>query len=103
MIVEIARWITLIAGAGFGVAAILALYRLTMGPSILDRMIASDVLVTTLMLVVGAEMVINKHSNTVGLMILLAATSVLATILVAIYVKRRRHVEPAEEDTDHAG
>lgn len=103
MIDDIARWITLIAGAGFGIAAILALYRLTMGPSILDRMIASDMLVTTLMLVVGAEMVINKHSNTVGLMILLAATSVLATILVAIYVKRRKHSEPRAEESNHGG
>lgn len=90
MIETISTWITLAAGAGFAIAAVLALIRVIFGPTILDRMVASDVLVTTLMLVVGTEMVINKHTTTIGLMILLAATSVLATIMVAIYVRRRQ-------------
>lgn len=96
MIDSIVWWITLVAGFGFALTALFALIRVIIGPTILDRMVASDMLVTTLMLVVGAEMVINKHSNTVGLMVLLAATSVLATIMVARYVRRRQDVAPGE-------
>lgn len=92
-------WVTLIAGIGFAVAAVLALLRVMYGPTILDRIVASDVLVTTLMLAVGAEMVINQHTNSIGLMVVLAATSVLATIMVATYVRRRSETEQREEET----
>lgn len=94
MLNEITRWLLVVAGGGFAIASLLALYRVIVGPTILDRMVASDVLVTTLMLVVGTEMAINRHTNTIGLMVLLAATSVFATIMVARYVRRRSHTIP---------
>lgn len=90
--------LTIGVGASFAFAALVALVRVIMGPTILDRMVASDVLVTTLMLIVGAEMVINRHTNTIVLMILLASTSVFATIMVAKYVRRREDVPAPEED-----
>jgi len=43
----------------FGVAAILTIIRIVRGPSILDRAVASDVLLTEVMCVLGAEMAIN--------------------------------------------
>lgn len=101
MLDNVVWWITLCAGIGFALTALFALIRIIIGPTILDRMVASDVLVTTLMLTVGAEMVINRHSNTVGLMVLLAATSVLATIMVARYVRRRQD-DDTEEGNQHA-
>ena len=45
--------IYLVVGVLFTVAALFTVYRIVRGPSILDRMIASDVLLTTLMLVVA--------------------------------------------------
>jgi multicomponent Na+:H+ antiporter subunit F len=84
------EWVTAsIAGIGFTVTAILALVRIIRGPSILDRMIASDVLLTTLMLVVGVDMVLRGHTDSIPLMTVLGATAVFATIVVARYVKRR--------------
>lgn len=100
MLDEIVWWISVIAGAGFAFTALFALIRVIIGPTILDRMVASDVLVTTILLVIGAEMVINRHSNTIGLMVLLAATSVLATIMVARYVRRRDDEGLSEETQD---
>ena len=79
----------LVIGAVFGAAALLTVYRIVVGPSILDRMIASDVLLTTLMLVLGAEMVYNGHTRTVPVILVLAATAVFATIAVARYVSRQ--------------
>jgi multicomponent Na+:H+ antiporter subunit F len=73
----------------FTIAALLVVYRIVRGPSILDRMIASDVLLTTLMLVVGAEMVLNGHTRTIPLMVVLASTAIFATIAVARYVSKQ--------------
>ncbi|WP_353988346.1 monovalent cation/H+ antiporter complex subunit F [Ruicaihuangia caeni] len=70
-------------------ASLFALYRIVRGPSILDRMIASDMLLTTLVIVVGVEMVYNDHLDTVPLMIVLASTAIFASISVARYVSKQ--------------
>ena len=79
----------LVAGIMFSAAALFVLYRIVVGPSILDRMIASDVLLTTLILVVGAEMVYNGHTRTIPVMLVLASTAVFATVAVARYVSKQ--------------
>lgn len=81
--------VPIVIGLGFTVTALCALVRIVRGPTILDRMIASDVLLTTLMLVVGADMVLRGHTDSIALMTALGATAVFATIVVARYVKRR--------------
>ena len=77
-----------VAGAILAVAALLALWRVIRGPSIVDRVIGSDVLLTTLILVVGVEMVANGHTRTIPLMVVLAATAILGTVSVARFVTR---------------
>ena len=81
--------IYLAAGVLFTAAALLALYRIVRGPSLLDRVIASDVLLTTLILVLGMEMVLNSHTRTIPMMVVLAATAVFGTIAVARYVSKQ--------------
>jgi multicomponent Na+:H+ antiporter subunit F len=81
-----------VVGVMFTIAALLIVFRIVRGPSILDRMIASDVLLTTLILVVGAEMVYNGHTRTIPLMVVLAATAIFATIAVARYVSKQDRV-----------
>lgn len=78
-----------IIGGLFAAGALLSVYRILRGPSILDRMIASDVLLTTLMLVVGAEMVYNGHTRTIPMMLVLASTAIFATVAVARYVSKQ--------------
>ena len=84
----------LVAGILFAAAALFVLYRIVVGPSILDRMIASDVLLTTLILVVGAEMVYNGHTRTIPVMLVLASTAVFATVSVARYVSKQDKLAP---------
>lgn len=81
--------ITAAAILGFTVTAGAAVVRIVRGPTILDRMIASDVLLTTLLLVAGADMVLRGHTDSIPLMTAIAATAVLATIVVSLYVRRR--------------
>lgn len=86
-----------IAGVILSLAALVALWRVIRGPSIVDRVIGSDVLLTTLILVVGTEMVANGHTRTIPLMVVLAATAILGTVSVARFVTR-----PESTDTSSA-
>jgi multicomponent Na+:H+ antiporter subunit F len=79
----------IVAGVMFTATGILALYRMVRGPSLLDRMIASDVLLTTLILVVGADMVIGGHTRNIPIMLVLSAIAIFATVAVARYVSKQ--------------
>jgi multicomponent Na+:H+ antiporter subunit F len=90
--------------AGLTITALFTVIRIVRGPTILDRMIASDVLLTTLILAVGTDMVLRNHIDGIPMMTAIAATAVLATIVVARYVKRRARVPvstgPGEASSD---
>jgi multicomponent Na+:H+ antiporter subunit F len=79
----------LVAGTLFAVSAGAALWRIVRGPTILDRMLASDVLLTIVLLVLGFEMVVNEHTRTLPIMIVLAGTAALSTVAVARYVSQQ--------------
>lgn len=84
-------WVFLAVGVMLTAAAGLALYRIARGPSILDRMIASDMLLTTIICAMGAEMVYNAHVRNLPAMLVLAATAFLGSVVVARYVSRSGH------------
>ncbi|WP_426186400.1 monovalent cation/H+ antiporter complex subunit F [Microbacterium sp. TWP3-1-2b2] len=75
--------------AVFSIAAILTMFRIIRGPSILDRAVASDVLLTEVMCVLGAEMAINGHTRSIPVLLIIAAVGVFGSISVARYVARR--------------
>ena len=77
----------------FAVAALLTLWRIVVGPSILDRAVASDVLLTEVLCVLGAEMVINQHTRTLPVLLIIAAVGVFGTISIARFVARRDNVD----------
>lgn len=76
----------------FGVAAVLTIVRIVIGPSILDRAVASDVLLTEVICVLGAEMAINGHTRLLPVLLIIAAVGVFGSITVArfVAVKERR-------------
>ena len=88
-------YIYIAVGVIFAAVAVLATIRIVMGPTILDRVIASDVLLTTLILVLGAEMVINGHTRSIALMVVLAATATFSTVAVARYVSNQDRADAA--------
>jgi len=75
--------------AVFGIAALLTLYRIVKGPSILDRAVASDVLLTEVLCVLGAEMAINQHTRTLPVLLVIAGVGVFGSISIARFVARR--------------
>lgn len=76
-------------GVVFATAALLAIIRMVMGPSILDRAVASDVLLSEVLCIMGAEAVINENTTMLPVMLVIAATGVLGTIAVSRFVARR--------------
>ncbi|WP_314094851.1 monovalent cation/H+ antiporter complex subunit F [Microbacterium foliorum] len=78
----------------FGIAAILTIVRIVRGPSILDRAVASDVLLTEVMCVLGAEMAINGHTRNIPVLLIIAAVGVFGSISVARFVARRDNTTP---------
>jgi multicomponent Na+:H+ antiporter subunit F len=85
MITTVVTWITVIA---LSLTVACALYRVIVGPTILDRMIASDVVLTTLLIALAAEMVLNGHTRSIPAMVVIAASASFATITVARSVGR---------------
>ena len=79
-----------LVGVAFASAAFMGLYRIIRGPTILDRMIASDMLLTTIICALGVLLVYNPRAGTVPVMLVLAATAILGAVVVARYVSRRR-------------
>ncbi|GAA4772880.1 MULTISPECIES: monovalent cation/H+ antiporter complex subunit F [Microbacterium] len=75
--------------AVFAVAAALTIIRMVTGPSILDRAVASDVLLTMVLCALGAEAVVNHHTRTLPIMLIIAAVGVFGSIAVARFVARK--------------
>ncbi len=84
------EWVFLAVGVMLAAAAAMALFRIIRGPSILDRMISADMLLTTFICAMGAEMIYNSHTRTLPAMLAVAATAFLASVVVARYVSRKR-------------
>jgi multicomponent Na+:H+ antiporter subunit F len=73
----------------FAVAAVITVWRIVVGPSILDRAVASDVLLTEVMCVLGADMAMNHHTRTLPVLLIIAAIGVFGSVSVARFVARR--------------
>ena len=79
--------------AVFAIAGLLTLWRIVIGPSILDRAVASDVLLTEVLCVLGAEMAINHHTRSLPVLLIIAAVGVFGSISIARFVARRDNTE----------
>ncbi|MCR2801947.1 monovalent cation/H+ antiporter complex subunit F [Microbacterium sp. zg-Y818] len=77
----------------FAVSGLLTVWRIIKGPSILDRAVASDVLLTLVMCLLGADMAINHHTRTLPVLLIIAAVGVFGSISIARFVARRDTAE----------
>jgi multicomponent Na+:H+ antiporter subunit F len=77
-----------------GATLALAVFRIVRGPTILDRMIGSDMVLTTVLVVIAAAMVIRQDLTGIPVLVVISATSVFATVAVA------RAVTPSADPSD---
>ena len=73
----------IIAWIMFGIGALAAVFHIIRGPSILDRALATDVLLAIAMCALGAEMAINRHTDTLVVLLVLALFAVFGSIAIA--------------------
>jgi multicomponent Na+:H+ antiporter subunit F len=72
------------------VAAAGAIVRIAIGPSLLDRVLASDVLLAILGAALAIDMALNHHLNNLMLLVALAVIGFIGSVTVARFVAERR-------------
>lgn len=83
-----------------GVSAILVLIRIVRGPSVLDRTISSEVLISTFICALGLSIATTRLSSTLPILISLSLTGFVGSVAVARFVARD-HDRNADDDGDH--
>lgn len=73
-----------------GVAAALTIYRMTAGPTMLDRVIAMDVLVAIVVCGLGVEAAFNRHATTLPILVVLSLVGFVGSVSVARFAARDR-------------
>lgn len=80
MITEALLWA---AAAMVVVAAALTLWRLTVGPSTLDRIVSADVLLSVVLISVGISMVMFRTSSALAILLVLSMVAFTGGVSVA--------------------
>lgn len=83
-------WLTWAISGLLFVAALLSLIRITRGPSVLDRVVATDVLVSVVVCALGAYAALTDASTTLPLLISLSLVGFMGSVAVARFVARDR-------------
>ena len=71
-------------------AAAGAIIRISRGPSLLDRVLASDVLLAILGAALCIDMAVNRHLNNLMLLVALSIVGFIGSVTVARFVADRR-------------
>ena len=66
-----------------GAAAVLLVMRIALGPTMLDRVVALDVLVATLICGLGVEAAVNRHSTTLPVLLVLSLVGFVGSVSMA--------------------
>lgn len=77
-------------GGVLAVSALLTLLRVIMGPSVLDRVVATDTLVSIVVCSLGVHIAVNPGSTTLPLLISLSLVGFMGSVAVARFVARDR-------------
>lgn len=85
---------TWVIGLLLTVSALLTILRIVRGPSVLDRVVASDVLVAIVVVALGAHAGITRTFTTLPIIVTLSLVGFMGAVAVARFVAR---------DTDETG
>lgn len=79
-----------VAATALSVAAVLCLVRIVRGPSAVDRAIANEVLVATLVCAFGVDTVLGDHRTSLPILLSLALVGFTSSVAIARFVARDR-------------
>ena len=69
--------------AVLGVAALLLVVRVSLGPTMLDRVVALDVLVAVIICGLALEAAVNRHTTTLPILVVLSLLGFVGSVSVA--------------------
>jgi multicomponent Na+:H+ antiporter subunit F len=82
--------VIVIVTALLSVSALLALFRIVRGPSLLDRVVATDLLLAVIVGSVGTEAAVNRHATTLPILVVLAILGFVASVGVVRFAAREQ-------------
>lgn len=71
-------------------AAVLCVWRIVRGPTMLDRTVATDVFVATAVASIAIEAAINRHTTTLPILLALAFVGFLGSVSIARFAAGER-------------
>lgn len=72
-----------VCAAMLSVAAVLVLTRMTVGPTMLNRVVAMDVLIAIVVAGLGLEAALNRHATTLPILVVLSLVGFVGSVSVA--------------------
>lgn len=93
-------WVLSIAGVLLGVAALLLVMRIAMGPTILDRSMALDVLMSVLVCVVAVDAARGNDTDGLPMLLVVAMVGFAGSVAVARYASGSDDVSAEQEDAE---
>jgi multicomponent Na+:H+ antiporter subunit F len=75
-----------VAGTALTAAALLVLVRIVRGPTMLDRVIATDVLVAVIVCAVGVEAAVFRHGTTLPVLLTVSLFAFISAVSVARFI-----------------
>jgi multicomponent Na+:H+ antiporter subunit F len=81
----VAVLVTVLLTAG----AVLALIRLVRGPSVLDRIVATDVLLAIVMVAIAAEAAYSRDATALPILVVLSVLGFIGSVSVARFATRK--------------
>jgi len=88
--------VLLVCGAFLGVAALLLVVRAALGPTMLDRMVALDVLVAVVICGLALEAAVDRHTTTLPVLVVLSLLGFVGSVSVARFTRGSDDVEAEE-------
>src|SRR5699024_12443816 len=76
-------WIVLFCSVFLFLAAIMSIIRIARGPKTLDRIVAVDLLVTTIVGAIGLEAAYHRHATTLRVLVVLTLVGFVGSVAIA--------------------
>lgn len=93
--------VLILCAAMLAVAGFLLVMRTTIGPTLLDRTVALDVLVAVLICSVALEAAYNRHTYTLPILLTLSLLGFVSSVSIARFTKGSDDIEAEQRDREN--
>ena len=85
--------VVVVCTALLAIAALLLVARISLGPTMLDRVVALDVLVAVVICGLGLEAAIHRHTTTLPILVVLSLLGFVGSVSIARFTRGSDDVE----------